>query len=425
MTEENNSATSDAVADIDLDGELSHEQMEALYDKSMKQFKEGEVTSGTVISKTSDKVVVDVGFKSEGVISGQEFPGGADSVNIGDVVEVFIDQTENQDGIMILSVEKAARLKKWDDINKVYEADKTIKGKVVGKIKGGLTVDIGLKAFLPGSQIDLRPPKNMDEYLGKEYEYKIIKIATDARAAESLRAERRAYNDLQLHCMPRVQGWVEDRDRPALLLEDLSESEWPPPWSESSVAAVRTALREVAAHPVPAWVESIELMRDTLEGWVRVGNDPAPFLGLGLCSPGWITDALPALIASAETAQLQGESLLHFDIRSDNLCLRDRRAVLLDWNWLARGNAVVDLAAWLPSLYAEGGPPPWILLPESRGLSALFSGYFASMAGLPDVPGAPHVRGLQRTGLEGALPWVVRELGLPPLDRSASSPGRG
>ena len=176
MTEENVIATSEAGLDIDLEGELSYEQMEALYERSMKQFKEGEVTSGTVISKTHDKVVVDVGFKSEGIISGQEFPGGADSVNIGDVVEVFIDQTENQDGVMILSVEKAARLKKWDVLNDVYEADKTIKGKVVGKIKGGLTVDIGLKAFLPGSQIDLRPPKNMDEYLGNEYEYKIIKM---------------------------------------------------------------------------------------------------------------------------------------------------------------------------------------------------------------------------------------------------------
>ncbi|MDH5541354.1 MAG: 30S ribosomal protein S1 [Nitrospinota bacterium] len=175
MSKESNSAIAEKSGGIEEEN-LTVEQMEELYENSMKLFKEGEVTSGTVIAISNDKVVVDVGFKSEGIISAFEFPGGADSVNIGDTVEVFIDQTENQDGVMILSVEKAARLRKWDAINKVYEAGNTIKGKVIGKIKGGLTVDIGLRAFLPGSQIDLRPPKNMDEYLGREYEYKIIKM---------------------------------------------------------------------------------------------------------------------------------------------------------------------------------------------------------------------------------------------------------
>ena len=175
MSKESNSAVAEKSGGI-IEENLTTEQMEELYENSMKLFKEGEVTSGTVIAISNDKVVVDVGFKSEGIISAFEFPGGADSVNIGDTVEVFIDQTENQDGVMILSVEKAARLRKWDAINKIYESGNTIKGKVIGKIKGGLTVDIGLRAFLPGSQIDLRPPKNMDEFLGREYEYKIIKM---------------------------------------------------------------------------------------------------------------------------------------------------------------------------------------------------------------------------------------------------------
>jgi small subunit ribosomal protein S1 len=161
---------------IDPEENLSREEMEALYNQSLKNFKDGEIIKGNVIAVTNENVVVDVGFKSEGVISIDEFPGGADSVQIGDEVEVFIEETENNDGVMVLSKEKAARLKKWDELNKKYDSQDTVHGTIVGRVKGGLAVDIGLRAFLPGSQIDLRPPRDLDAWMGKDFDFRIIKM---------------------------------------------------------------------------------------------------------------------------------------------------------------------------------------------------------------------------------------------------------
>jgi len=157
---------------------LSREDMEALYETTMKGYKEGEIVTGTVMSIGRDSVIVDVGMKSEGMIPIHEFPGGPSSINEGDVVEVLIEKTEddNAEGVIVLSIDKALKMKKWEELQKIHDEDKLIKGTPVGKIKGGLAVDIGLRAFLPGSQIDVRPPKNMDEYLYKEMEFKIIKM---------------------------------------------------------------------------------------------------------------------------------------------------------------------------------------------------------------------------------------------------------
>ncbi len=161
---------------IGPDENYTHEEMEALYNQSLKNFKDGEIIKGTVVAITNDNVMVDVGFKSEGVISIDEFPGGSDSVKIGDEVEVFIEETENNDGVMVLSKEKAARLKKWDELNKKHDAQETVHGTIVGRVKGGLAVDIGLRAFLPGSQIDLRPPRDLDAWIGKDFDFRIIKM---------------------------------------------------------------------------------------------------------------------------------------------------------------------------------------------------------------------------------------------------------
>ena len=111
---------------------------------------------------------------------------------------------------------------------------------------------------------------------------------------------------------------------------------------------------------------------------------------------------------------LEGEAFLHLDVRSDNLCLRQGRAVLVDWNLAHVGNPLLDIVAWLPSLKLEGGPDPWELVPDSQGFAALLAGFFASRAGLPPPPTAPRVREFQRRQAEVALPWAARELGLPP-----------
>ncbi|MBI5178725.1 MAG: 30S ribosomal protein S1 [Nitrospinae bacterium] len=175
MAKEQSSRPAGVVAEFE-DKEYTSEELAAIYDESIRNFKQGEVIKGIVVDITHDSVVVDVGFKSEGIISLEEFPQGADSVKIGSEVEVFIEDTENDDGVMVFSIEKAARMRLWEQLLQKHNANETVRGVIFGKIKGGLAVDIGLKAFLPGSQIDVRPPKNLDALLGREFEFRIIKM---------------------------------------------------------------------------------------------------------------------------------------------------------------------------------------------------------------------------------------------------------
>jgi Ser/Thr protein kinase RdoA (MazF antagonist) len=149
----------------------------------------------------------------------------------------------------------------------------------------------------------------------------------------------------------------------------------------------------------------------------RLAGDPGPFLALGMCSAAWLGRALPFLDDAARSADLCGDSLLHMDVRSDNLCVLGDRAILIDWNWACRGNAAFDLAAWLPSLHAEGGPAPETLMPEAGAFAALLAGYFCARAPRPPISLAPHVRPLQLAQARTALPWAARALGLPmPVD---------
>jgi small subunit ribosomal protein S1 len=136
---------------------------------------EGQIVSGLVIQVTRDAVVIDIGGKSEGVISKAEF---AQAVNVGERIDVFIESRENDDGLITLSKEKADKMKVWDEISAACERDEIIEGTVTQRVKGGLSVTIrgGVKAFLPGSQVDLRPVRNLDKLLGQTYEFKVIKF---------------------------------------------------------------------------------------------------------------------------------------------------------------------------------------------------------------------------------------------------------
>ncbi len=242
----------------------------------------------------------------------------------------------------------------------------------------------------------------------------------DSAVATWLRHERRAYEDIAASFMPRLIGWDDDGHEPLLLLEDLGHGHWPPPWDSQQIAAVRSLTEQIAALRPPDWAEDIERReRQHLSGWRRVRDDPGPFLSLGLADERWLDTCLPALIEAAESAQLEGDSLVHFDLRSDNLCLiKDgsrERAMLVDWNWCGRGSARFDLMSWLPSLHAEGGPAPWEIVDDSGGVAALLSGYFAAQAGLPPTGAGIPGRQLQLACLGVALPWVIRELLLPPV----------
>ena len=154
----------------------SYEEMEGYFNESLGRFKASQIIIGKVIAISNGLATIDVGFKSEGMVSLSEFPENGKNLQLDEEVEVFLEKVEDNDGNVVLSKEKANKIKIWDDLVQIYEADEIIQGVVVAKAKGGLTVDIGLKAFLPGSQIDLRPIRNLEKLLGEKFDMKIIKM---------------------------------------------------------------------------------------------------------------------------------------------------------------------------------------------------------------------------------------------------------
>ncbi|MBI5096050.1 MAG: 30S ribosomal protein S1 [Nitrospirae bacterium] len=159
------------------DSTVSSEEMQRLYDETFKRVEAGGIVKGQVVAIAPNGVVVDVGYKSEGTVPIEEFsPKELQSIKPGDVIEVFIEDREDAEGNIVLSKEKADRRKVWENIEEVYKMGKPISGKIIGKVKGGLNVDIGIKAFLPGSQIDVRPIKDLDRMVGQTSQVKIIKM---------------------------------------------------------------------------------------------------------------------------------------------------------------------------------------------------------------------------------------------------------
>ncbi len=157
------------------------EDFAALFEASLEgrgEIKEGEITKGTVVAVNKDYVVVDIGYKSEGQVALNEFTaiGGQYSVKAGDVIEVLVESRENDAGMVLLSKEKADKMRIWDEISAACERDELVEGVVIGRVKGGLAVDIGVKAFLPGSQVDLRPIRNLDKLIGEKFKFKVIKF---------------------------------------------------------------------------------------------------------------------------------------------------------------------------------------------------------------------------------------------------------
>ena len=151
--------------------------MEEMYEQSLRQITEGELITGEIIKIEEDFVLVDIGYKSEGSIPIGEFrnPEGNITATVGDKVDVVLEKKENEDGRVMLSMERAKKIKVWDRVRDVYNNDGIIEGRVVSKVKGGLSVDIGLPAFLPGSQIDLHPIRNLDSLVGQVMDLKILK----------------------------------------------------------------------------------------------------------------------------------------------------------------------------------------------------------------------------------------------------------
>ncbi len=170
-----------SIAPVDPDAAAEQEEYQkllALYDDSMRNLTEGEIVMGRVIGVTSNAVIVDVGYKSEGLIPVEEFMDrdGKLAVEIGEEVDVLLEKTEDLEGHVLLSRQKAQRMRKWTEVERAYKEGKIIRGRVIERIKGGLTVDVGLRAFLPGSLVDIKPVKNLESMRGQEMDFKVISL---------------------------------------------------------------------------------------------------------------------------------------------------------------------------------------------------------------------------------------------------------
>jgi small subunit ribosomal protein S1 len=163
-----------------IEDDMAEESMENLmdmYEESFKRFAEGEVVTGKIISVDKDHVLVDIGYKSEGQIRINEFRDekGEIQAAVGDKVEVMVEWWDDENEVVVLSKEKAEKVKVWEAIKVAYDADEPVTGTIVSRVKGGFSVDIGVNAFLPGSQADLRPVRNLDEMVGQTFQFKILK----------------------------------------------------------------------------------------------------------------------------------------------------------------------------------------------------------------------------------------------------------
>lgn len=240
------------------------------------------------------------------------------------------------------------------------------------------------------------------------------KAAVDALTAGWLKSESRIYTQVQASYLAKLLAFEDRGEIPILLLEDLSLGDWPPPWNEGRVQKVMDTLEAIASTPLPSGLPSMEeAFGNSMGGWRRVQADPLGLLGLGLCSAQWLEEVLPLFIEAEERCDLGGDRLVQADIRSDNLCFIGDRTVVVDWNHACVGNPKLDLIGWLPTLYFEGGPAPWEVNTQEKGLISLLSGYYASSAYKPEPRLGSTIRQLQLKCLTASLPWMGYTFGLP------------
>ena len=176
MEQEEMKAREDAGTRKEGIAQPAEERMEDWFTQELSDFEEGEVVQGRVVQVRGGEVLVDVGYKSEGTIPLEEFTRSGTMPKVGDEIEVYLEAKEDNDGLIVLSKDRADKIKVWDTVSRAYEKGVPVEGRVVEVVKGGLAVDVGVRAFLPGSQVDLRPVKNLASLLGQTIRAKVIKL---------------------------------------------------------------------------------------------------------------------------------------------------------------------------------------------------------------------------------------------------------
>jgi small subunit ribosomal protein S1 len=169
----NNQTTNQTIMSTAI-AEPTNQELSDLIDSKFREFREGSIVKGTILEIRPQVVLVDIGYKSEGAIPSNEFED--EEIEVGEEIEVLLEKLENDEGMVVLSKEKAAHKQNWEKIVKVFQDGGLVRGKVKSVVKGGLTVNVGVEAFLPGSQVDIIPPKDLNEYVGNVYEFKIVKV---------------------------------------------------------------------------------------------------------------------------------------------------------------------------------------------------------------------------------------------------------
>lgn len=231
--------------------------------------------------------------------------------------------------------------------------------------------------------------------------------------SEFLQREIHVYKCISGPFMPAFIAWEEHKTEPLLIIEDLSDHHWPPPWDDRQVDLVLSQIATM--HSVKIELKShLQVHGRRSSSWQKIAEDPRPFLSLRIADEEWLNKTLPELIANEARCETEGNSLTHWDLRSDNICLTKERAIFIDWNNACLSNPKLDLGFWLPSLAYEGGPLPDQIMPDEPEVAAWVAGFFAARAGLPVISDAPRVRLVQRQQLETALPWAARALDLSP-----------
>ena len=243
-----------------------------------------------------------------------------------------------------------------------------------------------------------------------------VKAAVDDRTEAWLRTEQAVIASIaDRSLVPRVLAWIDDGQRPALVTEDLSEAYWPADqnpvtWKPGQILLLLAGLRRLAELPPPARLPAAE--QGVEPRWPSLARDADAFLALGLCGEAWLREAIDGLTAAEASVPLAGDSLVHDDVRSDNVCFAGDRVVLVDWGGALRGNHEHDLASALSTLPLEGGPEPFEVLPGGGSWAAYLAARAASRA-CRDTEAPEWLRRVLRRIAAICLEWAARSLDLP------------